>query len=104
MESAFTHLAVEPDFTVKLTGKNPLLLIVIVLSDTEGVLGKVGVAVIVAIWVISGDGVIIAVGFTGVGDWVHPLAITRKMTKTRRTRHFFIDKSRLFPVNNLTCL
>jgi hypothetical protein len=41
-------------------------LIVIVLSDTEGVLVKVGVEVIVAIWVISGVGV--AVGFTGAGD------------------------------------
>jgi hypothetical protein len=75
---------------------------VIVLSDTEGVLIKVGVAVTDVIWVIRGDDV--AVGFTGAGDCVHPLAITRKTRKTISTRHFFIHKSRLFPVNNLTCL
>jgi hypothetical protein len=77
-------------------------LIVIVLSDTEGVLVKVGVEVIVAIWVISGVGV--AVGFTGAGDCVQPLAITRKTRTTKSTTYFFINKSRLSAVNNLTCL
>jgi hypothetical protein len=100
VESAFNHLTVEPGFTVILAGKNPLLLIEIVLSDTEGVLVKVGVAVTDVIWVIRGDGV--AVGFTGAGDCVQPLAITRNTRTTKSTRHFFINKSRPLPVNNLT--
>ena len=47
-----------------------------VLSDTEGVLVKVGVEVTVAIWVVGWVGV--AVGFTGDSDCVQPLARTRK--------------------------
>ena len=75
---------------------------VIVLSDTEGVLGKVGVAETIVIWVIRGDGV--AVGFAGAGDCVHPLAITRNTRTTKSVRHFFINKSQRSAVNNLTCL
>jgi hypothetical protein len=40
VESSFTHLTVEPDFTVIFAGSNPFLLTLIVLSET--VFGTVG--------------------------------------------------------------
>jgi hypothetical protein len=73
----------------------------IVLSDTEGVLVKVGVAGTVVIWVIRG--VDVAVGFTGAGDCVQPVARTRKKRTTKSTTYFFINKFRLSAVNKLTC-
>ena len=91
MESAFTHLTVEPDFTVMLTGSNPLLLILMVLSDTEVVVCGTGMVVTVSCCVVCGSVVMVAVGCTGVDDWVHPQAITRIAVIARRTRPFFIN-------------
>jgi len=91
VESTFTHLTVEPDFTVMLAGSNPVLLILMVLSDTEGVFCRVGVAVTFGISVVSGSVVMVAVGWGGVDDWVHPQAITRIAVMARRTRPFFIN-------------
>jgi hypothetical protein len=61
-----------------------------VFSDTDGVFCRGGIVVTIGIPVVSGSVVMVVVGWGGVGDWVHPEAITRRAVMMRRKKTFFI--------------
>jgi hypothetical protein len=98
--SLFTHRTIDPALTVIFAGSNAKLLILTVFSDTRFAVG-VGM-----IDVAGGDTdvcmVTVAVGWTGVADWVHPLATTRTKAMPRIMRPVFIHVSQLASLYNLT--
>jgi hypothetical protein len=85
-------------------GLNVFFTMVMVLSDTEAVLGRV-ITVAGRIVVDTGEGVAVAlvtvpVGCTG-GDSEHPQVSRSRKTMTRSTETILIDAGRSFPYNKM---
>jgi hypothetical protein len=88
-------------------GMNEFFTMIIVLSDTEAVLGRV-ITVAGRIVVDTGEGVtvalvIITVGCTG-GDSEHPQVKRSRMAMARSTGIDLIDAGRSFPYNKMMAL